>query len=220
MTLGTVISLCDRTGNMVEPWAAAGYECYCVDVDHKIRKDRVEGNIHFVWGDARSWVPPAGRHLVFVAAFPPCTHVSVSGTRDHGKKRGHMLRDTLEVFEACRQAAAWSGAPYMIENPVGVLSSIPHIGKPDFYFDPADYTAFELGDHYSKKTCLWTGNGFVMPTKARAPELVGTKPDDRIHKARPSDDRGDIRSATPLGFARAVFAANRPDRTQTSQAAE
>lgn len=34
------------------------------------------------------------------------------------------------------------------------------------------------------------------------------KPDDRIHKAPPSDERADFRSATPMGFARAVFAAN------------
>jgi hypothetical protein len=117
-----------------------------------------------------------------------------------------MLRDALETFEACRQAAAWSGAPYLIENPVGVLSNIPHIGKPNYYFHPHEYTAFELSDNYTKKTCLWTGNGFVMPTKAIALGLG--EPDDRIHKCPPSESRADIRSATPMGFARAVFLAN------------
>jgi len=28
---GSVLSLCDRTGNMARPWAAAGFECLCVD---------------------------------------------------------------------------------------------------------------------------------------------------------------------------------------------
>lgn len=210
--IDAMISLCDETGIMARPWAEAGYRCYCVDVEHSIRKPRIEGSIHFVWGDARSWTPPCGIRPVFVAAFPPCTHVSVSGTRDHPTKRGHMLRDTLEIFEACRQAAAWSGAPYMLENPVGILSSIPHIGKPHHYFDPADYTAFELGDHYTKKTCIWGGNGFVMPKADRCPSLAHVKPDNRIHFASPSDDRGAIRSATPLGFARAVFASNHPNR--------
>ena len=32
--------------------------------------------------------------------------------------------------------------------------------------------------------------------------------DDRIHKAAPGPDRANVRSATPLGFARAVFGAN------------
>lgn len=202
------IFLCDLTGNMAKPWAEAGTECWCVDVQHMIRAPRKEGRINFVWGDARTWTPPQGTRPVFVAAFPPCTDVAGSGARDFATKRGCLLRDALEIFEACRQAAEWSRAPYMIENPVGVLSSIPHIGKPNFYFDPCDYTAFELGDHYTKKTCLWTGGGFVMPSKATAPALDGVKPDDRIHKAAPSDDRANIRSATPLGFARAVYRAN------------
>jgi hypothetical protein len=33
-------------------------------------------------------------------------------------------------------------------------------------------------------------------------------PDDRIHKAAPGPDRANFRSATPLGFAKAVFACN------------
>lgn len=205
-----VISLCDLTGNFVRPWAEAGYECWCVDIEHSIRRERIEGNIHFVWGDARTWTPPEGRNIAFVAAFPPCTHVSGAGATDFTVKRGQMLRDTLETFEACRQAAAWSGAPYLIENPVGVLSSIPHIGKPDYYFHPWEYTAFALADNYTKKTCLWTGNGFVMPAPQVAQGLG--KPDDRIHKCPPSDSRADIRSMTPMGFARAVFEANRLDK--------
>lgn len=35
-------------------------------------------------------------------------------------------------------------------------------------------------------------------------------PDDRIHKCPPSAERANIRSATPRGFALAVFEANRP----------
>jgi len=204
------IFLCDLTGNMARPWAEAGIECYCVDTQHSIRRDRADGLIHFVWGDARSWRPPDGVRPVFVAAFPPCTHVAGSGARDFEKKAPIMLRDALETFEACRQAAAWSGAPYMIENPVGVLSGIPHIGKPDHYFHPWEYAGWEPGDHYTKKTCLWTGNGFVMPPKRPALHLADVPPDNRIHFASPSDDRADIRSATPMGFARAVFEANHP----------
>ncbi len=200
------VFLCDESGIMAQPWAEAGIKCYCVDVAHSIRREHIEGNIHFVWGDARTWTPPEGRRIVFFAAFPPCTHVTVAGARDFSTKRGMMLRDALETFEACRQAGAWSGAPYMLENPVGVLSSIPHIGKPDYYFHPCDFTGFELDDNYTKKTAIWAGNGFVMPAPCRA-EGLG-KPDDRIHKAPPGADRAMIRSKTPAGFSRAVFDAN------------
>lgn len=203
-------SLCDISGIMAEPWAEAGLDCYCVDIQHSIRKDRVvevgAGRIHFVWGDVRTWRPPAGSTVIFGAAFTPCTHVAVSGARDFGKKGGYMLRDALEMFEAARQCLAWSGAPSMQENPIGVLSSIPHIGKPNHYFHPWQYAALCADDNYTKNTGIWSYNGFIMPPPEPAPWLG--EPDDRIHKATPGEDRADVRSATPRGFARAVFKAN------------
>lgn len=75
-------------------------------------------------------------------------------------------------------------------------------------FDPCDYTALEAADNYTKRTCLWAGGGFVMPPVQR--DLTLGPPDDRIHKAPPSAQRANFRSATPMGFARAVFEANRP----------
>lgn len=224
------IFLCDLTGVAAQPWAEAGIECYCVDVQHSIRRDRREGNINFVWGDVRSWRPPAGRRIVFVASMSPCTHVAGSGARDFEKKGGMLLRDALELFEAGRQCAAWSGAPYYCENPVGVLSSMPHIGKADHYFHPYEYAGYCADDWYTKKTCLWIGNGFQMPepnfdrerfargevawkhfkkTGEKLPDYADY-PDNRIHFASPDDDRGNVRSASPLGFNRAVFLANAP----------
>lgn len=201
-----VISLCDLTGNMVRPWADAGYECWCVDIQHSIRRPRREGNINFVWGDVRTFRRPTDKPIAFVMIQTPCTDVAGSGARDFAIKGGHRLRDALEMFEAGRQIGEWSGAPYAQENPVGLLSSIPHIGKPDYYFHPWQYAGLCEADNYTKKTCIWAGNGFVMPPAVLAPHL-GT-PDDRIHKASPGDDRSNIRSAAPMGFARAVFNAN------------
>jgi hypothetical protein len=208
------VFLCDESGIMAAPWAEAGVECYCVDMSHSIRRERIEGPIHYVWGDCRTWRPPEGRKIIFVAAFPPCTHVTGAGARDFVIKGGMMLRDALETFEACRTVAAWSGAPYLIENPVGVLSSMPHIGKPDHYFHPSQFTGFELTDNYTKLTALWVGNGFVMPDPFEA-EGLG-EPDDRIHKASPGADRATIRSKTPAGFARAVFIANYRHELETT----
>jgi hypothetical protein len=208
MNLGAVISICDLTGNMVRPWAEAGYECWCFDIAHSIRRPRKEGNINFVWGDARTIKRPTSKPIAFAIAQTPCTNTAVSGARDFETKGEYMLVDALVLFAAARQVCEWSGAPYMMENPVTMLSSIPHIGKPNYYFNPADYTGFELGDNYTKKTCIWGGNGFVMPDPCLAPDLGD--PDDRIHKATPGKDRGDIRSAAPMGFSRAVFQSNAP----------
>lgn len=202
------IFLCDLTGNMARPWAEAGYRCYCVDVQHSIRADRIEGNIHYVWGDVRSWRPPAGVKVIFAGAFTPCTDVAGSGARDFSKKGGYLLRDAIEMFEAARQAIAWSGAPGFLENSVGYLSSVPHIGKPAHYFDPCDFTAYCADDNYTKKTCIWPVNDFIMPEPAR--DLTLGEPDNRIHFASPGPERANFRSATPMGFAKAVFNANAP----------
>lgn len=204
-----MISLCDVTGVMAEPWAEAGYDCYCVDVQHSIRRDRVkqvgEGRIHFVWGDARSWMPPDGVRPIFVAAFPPCTHVAGSGARDWKKKGQFMLTDALQLFTCCMAHAQWSGAPFMVENPRGALSN--HMGQPEHRFDPCDYAGYlddPMPEAYTKDTNLWVGNGFVMPEPKRVVAVLGSK----MHLMPPSDDRADERSVTPRGFATAVFQAN------------
>jgi hypothetical protein len=114
----------------------------------------------------------------------------------------------VAVAEQCRTIGRLSGAPWFVENPVSVLRRV--FGRPDHYFDPCDFTAWEPADNYKKRTCLWVGGGFVMPQPARNASLG--KPDDRIHKAAPGPERENFRSATPLGFARAVFEANARDR--------
>jgi hypothetical protein len=196
---GDVISLCDRTGVAVRPWAEAGFRCWCIDIQHPM-SGRVDGPVRFQYGDVRSWTPPdTVERIAFVMAFPPCTDVAVSGARHFKAKGLRKLTDALDLFNACMVAAEWSRAPYFIENPVGVLSS--HVRKPDHIFQPWHY-----GDLESKATCLWTGGGFVMPTP-----IVTEKPAGVLQscwRMPPSDDRGDLRSVTPEGFAQAVFESN------------
>jgi len=204
MTLtGTVLSLCDRTGNMVEPWIAAGYEVITVDLQEAIPAER--GPRHHFVADVRTWRYPLryGKPEI-IFAFPPCTHLAVSGARWFKEKGMGALIEGLAVVDACREICEGSGAPWMLENPVSTLST--YWRKPDHSFHPWQYSSFELGDNYTKKTCLWTGGGFRMPPFA--PSLSNSAPDDRIHKAPPSAGRADFRSATPKGFAQAVFEAN------------
>ena len=63
----------------------------------------------------------------------------------------------------------------MLENPVGVLSS--YWRKPDHTFDPCDYGGYlnPAGDAYTKKTCLWTGGGFIMPKKKPVEPVGGSR---------------------------------------------
>jgi len=193
---------------MVRPWADAGYECLCVDTDHSIRSDRKEGGIEYVWGDVRHWWPDSLNDVAAVFAFPPCTHLAGSGARDWKRKGLTALIDALTLIEACRRicaAAEAEGAFWLIENPVGRLSTAWR--KPDHTFDPFDYAGYlddPAEEAYTKKTCLWTGGGFVMPPERAVVPIHGSK----MHQLPPSKDRAALRSVTPRGFAQAVFEAN------------
>jgi hypothetical protein len=172
-----VLSLFDYTGNMVRPWAEAGYLCYCVDLQHPPGESK-DGNIVFVGADVREWLPPFAR-VKIVFAFPPCTDVAISGARWFKEKGLSALIRSLQLFDAAVRIAEWTKAPYVIENPVSAVST--HWRKPDYRFDPCDYGGYlhPAGDAYTKKTCLWTGNGFVMPK----PKRIHPREGSRMHCA-------------------------------------
>lgn len=197
MSNGVVVSLFDRTANMVRPWAEAGFLCYCVDLQHESGEAR-DGNIVKVGADVLDYLPPRER-IEIMFAFPPCTDVAVSGARWFKDKGLGALIRALQLFDAAVKLCEWSGAPYMIENPVNTVST--YWRKPDAKFQPWMY-----GDNYLKETWLWLGNGFRMPL----PE-TRQQPQDaeaKIWLMPPGPDRADKRSETPPGFAQAVFDAN------------
>src|SRR5215831_14633808 len=159
MPHGIVISLFDYSTNMVRPWADAGFLCYCVDLQHPAGMSG-EGNVIRVRADVREWLPPYAK-VEMLFAFPPCTHVAVSGARWFQDKGIGALIEALQLFEASVRLAEWTRAPYLIENPVSTISS--YWRKPDFTFHPYDYGGYlnPQSDAYTKKTCLWVGNGFI-----------------------------------------------------------
>lgn len=206
-----VISLFDYSTNMVTPWAAAGFLCYCVDLQHPAGEIR-HGNIVRVGADVREWLPPYGK-VKILFAFPPCTHVAVSGARWFKDKGIGALIDSLELFETSVRLSEWTQAPYMIENPVSTIST--YWRKPDYTFNPCDFGGYlsPQGDAYTKKTCLWTGNGFRMPASKFVAPVEGSK----MHRLSPSVFRSSLRSETPRGFANAVFRANCGRGTQRTK---
>lgn len=197
-----VVSLFDRTGNMVAPWTDTGFLCYCVDIAHPAGEHR-DGNVIRVGADAREWLPPYAP-ISILFAFPPCTHVAASGARWFKDKGLGSLIEALQLFDAALRLAEWTNAPYMIENPVSTVST--YWRAPDYTFDPCDYGGYisPSGDAYTKRTCLWTGNGFAMPETRCVVPFERSK----MHRMPPSKERAALRSATPMGFARAVFEAN------------
>jgi hypothetical protein len=193
------LGLYEKSGIMARPWAEAGYRCICVDIDGT---PGIRDGVEYVRADIRDYTPPNGVYS-FVAAFPPCTHLAGSGARWWKSKGFASLAEAAVLFSKAEQICEWAGCPYFIENPVGRMSSVH---KPDHIFNPCDYGGYldPIGDQYTKKTCLWVGGGFTMPDPKPVDPVEGSK----MHLLPPSENRADLRSVTPEGFARAVFAAN------------
>lgn len=106
-----------------------------------------------------------------IIAFPPCTHLAVSGARHFEKKREDgRQREGIEFF--CQFLAA-DCDKIAIENPVGIISG-DYIPKwfPDLaekYGLPKKPTQiiqpYEFGEHARKTTCLWLkGLPCLVPT--------------------------------------------------------
>lgn len=237
------VFLCDLTGVMAQPWLEAGYDCVLIDPQHPEGVHTTPPE-HQGWGALTKvghiidhpvswtvlWELMRVRRIVFVAGFPVCTQLAVSGTARWAEKREkdpHFQARAMELVHECRVIGQLSGAPWFFENPVSAISSIYR--KPDHTFHPADYGGylpeddvhplypeyFPPRDAYGKKTCLWVGNSFVMPKPKPVPMAADQLEGQGQSKAHnmlggKSDRTKNIRSATPRGFARAVFEANNP----------
>ena len=234
MVKGIVISLYDFTGEALRPWAEAGYSCYAFDIQHP-KEGRVDQGICYQHADLHNHETLnaiqdefSDQHVVFGMAFPVCTDMAVSGAAWFKKKaeaNPSFQDEAVSYAMWCAKLFNSMHIPYFIENPVSVLAT--KWRKPDYSFHPYEYGGYipySEADHprwpeyiapfdaYKKKTCLWTGGGFVMPDKVAVDceGYHGNGYSTAMMKLGGKSQRTkDIRSATPRGFAEAVYQSNK-----------
>ncbi|HMJ83001.1 MAG TPA: hypothetical protein VK504_07535 [Vicinamibacterales bacterium] len=104
MTDGIVLSLCDRTGVMVQPWLEAGYECWIVDIQHPKGTHRGADGIYRIGADIREfWQADVGRRAI-TFAFPVCQKLANSGNRWKAERHGlEGLYEALGLVIACKR---------------------------------------------------------------------------------------------------------------------
>lgn len=125
-----------------------------------------------------------------IIAFPPCTHLAVSGARYFEQKRKDGRQQAAIDF--FMQFANADCSKIAIENPVGIMSTVWR--KPDQIIQP-----WQFGHGETKKTCLWLkGLPPLIPTK-----IVEGR-EQRIWKMPPSKDRAKNRAKTFPGIAYAM----------------
>ncbi len=125
-----------------------------------------------------------------IIAFPPCTHLAVSGARHFEQKRKDgRQKQGIDFFMTIANANCERIA---IENPIGIMSTIYR--KPDQIIHP-----WQFGHGETKATCLWLkGLPNLKPT-----EIVEGR-NERIWRMPPSPERSKLRSKTYPGIAKAM----------------
>lgn len=165
-----ILVSCEESQRVTMEFRARGHEAYSCDIiecsgghpEWHIMQDvlpLLNGNCTFKTCDG------VEHHIDgkwdMIVAFPPCTHLAVSGAAHFEAKRADgRQREGIEFF--CKHLTA-DCDKISIENPVGIISG-DYLKKwfPDLaekYGLPLKPTQkiqpFEYGHPYTKTTCLW-----------------------------------------------------------------
>lgn len=173
-----ILIACEESQRVCTEFRKKGHEAYSCDI---IGQSGGHPEWHIMAdvlpllnGDCKFTTTDGVEHEVIgkwdmIIAFPPCTHLAVSGAAHFKKKREDgRQRAAIEFF--CKFLTA-DCEKIVIENPVGIISGkyipqhFPDTAKK--YGLPVKYTQkiqpYEHGDHAKKTTCLWLKG--VQPLK-------------------------------------------------------
>lgn len=211
-----ILVACEESQRVTIELRKLGHEAYSCDIIP------CSGG-HPEWHLQQDVTPLLKQHWDMIIAFPPCTHLAVSGAQWFPKKKADgRQREAIEFFCQFLEADCELIA---IENPVGIISGdyiknhFPDLAekynlprKPDQMIQP-----WMFGDNYAKGTCLWLkGVNPLVPEVTEEPELdwfeFVTKKGEKKRQPRwyyealslPPDERAKVRSRTFPGIARAM----------------
>ena len=174
-----VLVACEFSGIVRDAFIRKGYEAVSCDLLSSERPGP-----HIV-GNVLDYLDEGWDMLI---AFPPCTHLAVSGARWFKEKKEEQ-KTAIEFFMQLVNAPIPRIA---IENPIGIMSTIYR--KPDQIIQP-----WQFGHGETKATCLWLKN---LP-KLKPTNIVEGR-EARIHRMPPGPERWKERSRTFQGIADAM----------------
>lgn len=211
------LGLYEESGITAAAFATAGVDCsFCLDNDMSVAGYKSDHpDVVYIEADLRDRAATDDivleiqeeYDIVFMAAFPPCTDLAVSGNAHWARKaeeNPNFQIDAMDLVFAAVELGELLGCPYFIENPIGRVSTMYR--KPDYKFHPYEYSGFNEAECYTKTTCLWTGGGFIMPEEYVADTCEN--PGKGFVNNMKKKDRRRLRSKTPKGFSMAVALAN------------
>ena len=230
-----ILIACEESQRVCKEFRKLGHHAFSCDImecsgghpEWHINEDvlpLLNGDCTFHTADGTFWEIEDRWDLII--AFPPCTHLAVSGAPHFAKKRADgRQREGIEFF--CKFFEADCDR-VVIENPINIICGdyvrewFPDIA--DKYNLPKKPTQkihpWMFGDNFAKSTCLWIkGLPALVPEVTEEPELeyfewvnkktgvVKRQPKwyyEAFATAKTSKERSCLRSKTFPGVARAM----------------
>lgn len=200
-----VLVACEESQEVCKAFRALGHDAYSCDIIE------CSGG-HPEWHIMQDVLPllngfctfrtmDGAEHIIngrwdMIIAFPPCTHLAVSGARHFAEKRADGRQQAAVEFF---MSFAYADCPRIaIENPVGIMST--KYRKPDQIINP-----WQFGHPETKKTCLWLENLPPLIETENVYEYMMTLPQkerNRIHWM--GSGHAKERSKTYPGIAKAM----------------
>lgn len=191
----TVLVGCEESGTVRDAFLQRGHDAYSCDLlptRSPIENRHYQCDIYDALY-AKQWD--------IIILHPDCTKLAVSGNRWYGRgtakhnQRLDAIIWTAGLWQTAKKLAKVGAA---LENPVGVLSGYPGMGKGGTtymqYIQP-----YEYGHGETKKTCL-----FLYKLPPLVPTNIVEGRESRIIEMGPSPTRKRDRSVTYKGIAEAM----------------
>ena len=191
-----VLVACEESQAVTIELRKLGHEAYSCDIEP------CSGG-HPEWHLQQDVLPLLKEKWDMIIAFPPCTHLAVSGAAWFKEKiadgRQQQGIDFFMEFANC------DCKKVVIENPIGIMST--NWRKPNQIIQP-----YQFGEPFEKKTCLWLkGLNELIPTNIiDPPQRVKYESGKSMPKwyadawKLPPKERARLRSKTFPGIAKAI----------------
>ena len=160
-----ILVACEESQVVTKEFRALGHEAYSCDILS------CSGG-HPEWHIEGDVLIELKKNWDMVLAFPPCTHLAVSGAAHFAAKRADgRQQQGIDFF---MEFTKLDHIPkVMIENPIGIMSKIYR--KPDQIIQP-----YEFGEDASKRTCLWLKGLPLLKETNRIKGRMVTTPSGKV----------------------------------------
>ena len=186
-----ILCACEESQAVTKEFRAKGHEVYSCDI-LPCSGGRPE------WHLQQDVTELLQQEWDMIIAFPPCTHLAVSGAAWFEQKRKDgRQQQGIDFFMLFANAKC---EKVCIENPIGIMSK--QWRKPDQIVQP-----WMFGHPESKATCFWLKGLPKLTETDNVKSIFDALPKNqqqRLHYLPPSKDRGHLRSKTFEGIAKAM----------------